>query len=131
MISPEQYREFLLPFDKRIGEVFGCIGIHNCAWNADPYLDDYAMIQNVAYIDMGLDSNLPRAKEMFPFTRRAIMYSPTDLANKQSGHIRQDIETIARDYGPCDVGLADIEAGTSDQRILEFLKICGEFEVSR
>lgn len=130
MVSPEQYRDFLLPFDKRIAEAFGCIGIHNCAWNADPYLDDYSTIQNVAYVDMGLDSDLARAKEMFPNARRAIMYTPMDLANRPPGDIREDIGMIARDYGPCDIVLADIEAGTSDQRVLEFLKICSECDIS-
>ena len=37
MVSPGQYRDFLLPLDRRIAEVFGCIGIHNCAWKADPF----------------------------------------------------------------------------------------------
>jgi hypothetical protein len=130
MVSPEQYREFLLPLDQQLVEAFGCIGIHNCAWNADPYLDDYARIPNVGYIDMGLDSDLAHAKRMFPNARRALMYKPTDLANKSSGNIREDIEMIARDYAPCDIVLADIEAGTPDRHVLEFLKICSEIRIS-
>ncbi|MHC4432996.1 MAG: uroporphyrinogen decarboxylase family protein, partial [Planctomycetota bacterium] len=74
MVSPQQYRELLLPFDRRIAEAFGCIGIHNCAWNADPYLDDYAGVPHVGYIDMGLDSDLVRARQMFGRARRALMY---------------------------------------------------------
>jgi hypothetical protein len=31
MISPGHYREFLLPFDRRISEIFGLIGVHKCA----------------------------------------------------------------------------------------------------
>ena len=124
MISPDQYRELLLPFDRRIADEFGCIGIHNCAWNADPYVDAYATLPNVAYIDMGLDSDLVRARTAFPAARRAIMYTPMDLARKPLDEIRSDLERIAREYAPCDVVAADIEAGTPDKRVMDFLGLC-------
>lgn len=109
-----------------MAEAFGCIGVHNCAWNADPYMDDYAQIPHVGYIDMGLESDLARAREVFRHARRALVYSPTDLVNKSRKNIRADLERIARDYGPCDVVAGDIEAGTPDRRVLEFIEICNE-----
>ncbi len=124
MLSPVHYREFLLPYDRRIAERFGCIGVHNCAWNADPYIADYATIPNLAYVDMGLDSNLPRAREIIPHARRAIMVTPMDLTEKPLNEIRADLETIARDYSPCDVVFADIEDGTPDNRILFVFEEC-------
>ncbi len=126
MLSPGQYRDFLLPCDQRIAEAFGCIGIHNCAWNADPYLESYAEVPHVAYIDMGLESDLVRARERFPEARRALMYTPMDLAGKPMDTIRADLERIAVDYGPCDLVLADIEDTTPDERVLEVLELCGE-----
>jgi hypothetical protein len=124
MVSPEQYRDMLLPFDQKIAETFGCIGIHNCSWNADAYIDDYASIPNVGYIDMGIESNLVRAREVFPHARRALMYRPTDLANKSPDTIEADLEKIAHLYAPCDVIVADIEINTPDERIMAFLKLC-------
>ncbi|MCP4645619.1 MAG: hypothetical protein GY851_34560, partial [bacterium] len=87
MVSPEQYREHLMPYDKMISDAFDHFGIHNCAWNVDPYIEDYARLRDpemppLGYVDMGLDSDLPRAKQLCPNTRRAIMYTPTDLVNK-------------------------------------------------
>lgn len=125
MVSPEQYRDIIFSFDCRIAEIFGRIGIHNCAWNADPYIDDYASVPNVGYIDMGLDSNLSRAKKTFADTRRALMYKPTDLTNKPLETIEAEMERVAREYAPCDVVVADIEAGTPDERVLAFLELCG------
>jgi hypothetical protein len=124
MISPEQYRDILLPFDCRIAETFGCIGIHNCAWNADPYMNEYAKIPNVGYIDMGLDSNLVRAKKTFPNARRAIVYKPMDLAEKTLEEIQTDLEKIAHEYAPCDVVVGDIDAGMPDEKVLAFLELC-------
>jgi len=124
MISPGQYRDLLLPPDRRIANAFGCIGIHNCAWNADPYIEDYATVPYLGYIDMGFDSDLSRARETFPSARRALMYTPMDLVNKPLEVIRGDLEKIARDYAPCDVIVADIEAGTAEERVQAFLDLC-------
>lgn len=124
MVSPEQYRDMLLPFDQKIAKTFGCIGIHNCAWNASAYIDDYATVPHLGYIDMGIDSNLARASEIFPHARRALMYRPTDLVNKSLETIEAELEKIARLYAPCDVVVADIEADTPDERILAFLELC-------
>lgn len=124
MVSPQTYRELILPFDRQLASVYGCIGIHNCAWNATPYLEDYASLPGVGYIDMGIKSDLTRAKELFPHSRRALMYTPMDLASKSSAGLRADFERVAREYAPCDIVMADIEDGTPDARVLEAVEIC-------
>jgi MinD-like ATPase involved in chromosome partitioning or flagellar assembly len=52
------------------------------------------------------------------------MYRPTDLVNKSPEIIEADLEKIASEYAPCDIIVADIEAGTPDERILALLKLC-------
>lgn len=124
MVSPEQYRDLLLPHDRWLADQFDLVGIHNCAWCADPYLEHYAEVPNVGYIDMGIDSDLRRAKGMFSEARRAIMYTPMDLAGKTLEGLRSDLERIACRYGPCDVVFADIEAGVPDERVLSAFSLC-------
>ena len=126
MLSPELYQEFILPFDKRIAEAFETIGIHNCAWNANPYMKDYATVPKIGYIDMGIDSNLDKARNLFPERRRALMYTPMDLANKSLNDIRNELKYTALNYGPCDIVAADIEHGTPDKKVLDFIKLCEE-----
>ena len=130
MVSPEHYEQFLLPYDTRIAREFGLIGVHNCAWNANPYLDAYASIPDVGYVDMGMDSDLPKARRLFPDARRAIMYTPMDVSAKSSDALRADFEQIARDYGPCDIVCADIEDGTPDERVLELIGICDDISAA-
>ena len=77
--------------------------MHNCAWNADPYVPHYARLPDVGYIDMGLDSDLAVARNVFPHARRAVMVTPMDLTHKDLPELRRDLERCARDYGPCDV----------------------------
>ena len=131
MVSPEHYREFILPCDLRIAEAFESLGVHNCAWTVDPYLKLYTSIPNLAYIDMGIDSDLARARELAPAARRALMYTPMDLANKSEAELRVDFERIARDYAPCDIVIADIEAGTPDDRVLFAIDLCRELSANQ
>jgi len=120
MISGEQYREHVMPYDKRISDSFDYFGIHNCAWNVDPYIAHYASIRTLGYVDMGLDSDLARVKRLCPNTRRAVMYNPKDLTSKTIEGIQADMVRIRKELSPCDIVMADIEYGTPDQRVLEF-----------
>jgi len=40
--------------------------------------------------------------------------------------IRADLEMMARDYAPCDIVVADIDASTPDERVLDFLRKCDQ-----
>jgi hypothetical protein len=126
MIGPTQYREHLLPYDLRLRDAFEVFGIHNCAWSIDPHMEAYAGIRDLAYIDMGLESDLLRARRLFPRARRNLLYTSMDLKNKRWGDIRTDLDRIAAELGPCDLGLPDIEADVPDERILVALDYCRE-----
>ena len=91
---------------------------------ATPYLKAYAEVPGVAYLDMGIGSDLLQARRLFPEARRAVMYTPMDLANKSSADLEADLHRIGQEYGPADVVCADIEAGTPDSRVLELVALC-------
>jgi len=107
-----------------VAAAFETLGIHNCAWNANPYLELYATVPNLGYIDMGIASDLKKARALMPHARRALMYTPMDLADKPINRIRADLERVAREYAPCDVVFADIESSTPDRRILDVIEYC-------
>ncbi|MBM3855054.1 MAG: hypothetical protein FJ399_18180 [Verrucomicrobia bacterium] len=130
MVSPDTFRELFLPFDRKLAEACGCLGVHHCAWNATPYLADNATLPGVGYIDMGLESDLVLAKSLFPAARRALMYTPMDVANKSLAEIESDFRRIAAEYAPCDIVLADIEAGTADARVRDVIALCERLAAS-
>lgn len=122
MVSGDVYREYLLPFDRMIRDAFDYFGVHNCAWNADPYMAHYAEITGLGYVDMGIESDLQRARELFPDARRAIMFTPKDLANQSLEGIRRGLERIWRTFSPCDVVMADIDRDVPDERVMAFAR---------
>jgi len=78
---------------------------------------------------MGHDSDLEKATLLFPETRRAIMYTPMELAGKSKDEIKADLERIAFSYGPCDIVAADIESGTPDGKVFDFIHLCEEISL--
>jgi hypothetical protein len=130
MISPTHYEEQLLPFDLKIRAEFRDFGIHNCAWNVNPYMDAYTKVADLGYLDMGISSNLARVRELFPGTRRNVLYTSMDLVNKSEDLIRSDLEMIAEQLAPCDVGFPDLEVDVPDERIVFALDLCTELSAA-
>lgn len=128
MISPRAYREFVLPYDKRIAESFELFGVHTCNWNVTPYLEELRRLPKVGYLDMGMMSDMQKARALFPEARRAVMYSPVKLQDAPLEEIRQDMARIYQELSPCDVVMADIQATTPDSRVNELLHICRTLE---
>lgn len=127
MVGPEIYGSRLLKYDQKISNAFPIIGVHNCAWTVTPYLELYSKIPNVAYIDMGIDSDLKKARDIFPDARRNCLYKSIDLKNKTNQEIRKDFEFIAENLAPCDIGMPDIEYDVPDEKIMFAMDLCKEF----
>jgi hypothetical protein len=131
MISPEMYREFVFPYDHKIALAFERFGVHTCNWNIDPYIDAFRELPRLGYLDMGMESDLPRVKDTFVETRRAVIYWPTKLLDASLMEIRKDMQRVYRQLAPCDVVVADMQVSTPDTRVIEFLKICNDLESSK
>jgi len=127
MAGPKVYGATLLQHDIRISEQFSSLGIHNCAWTVTPYIEHYAKVPRVSYIDMGIESDLARVKDVFPEARRNCLYKSIDLKNKSRNEIRKDFEFIALNLAPCDVGMPDIEHDVPDETIMFAVDLCQEF----
>lgn len=130
MISPPMYRRFILPRDKRIAEAFERFGVHTCNWNVTPYLGALRELPKVGYLDMGMESDMVKAKELFPDARRAVLYSPVKLRAATAEEIEADMARIHRELAPCDIVMADIPADTPDERVKHLLRICRRLTAS-
>ena len=126
MLSPEHYREFVQPHDRRIAESFERFGVHTCEWDVTPYIEVLSELPNLGYLDMGMVSDMARVRRVFPDTHRAVLYSPIKLQEASLEEIRRDMEKIHRDLGPCDLVMADVQVSTPDERVNALLDIGAE-----
>ena len=127
MAGPKTYEDVLLKHDIKIASQFEVCGVHNCAWTATPYLESYSKVPNVGYIDMGIETDLAKAREVFPRARRNCLYKSIDLGAKTKEEIRRDFELIAENLAPCDIGMPDIDHGVPDEKIMYAVDLCKEF----
>ena len=93
-----------------------------------PYVHELAKLPKVGYLDMGMMSDMRLVRELFPETRRAVMYSPVKFHDTPIEEIRADMRRIYDELAPCDVVTADIQAETPDTRVIALLGICRELE---
>lgn len=128
MISPRAYRQFFFPYDRRCAESFERFGVHTCNWNVTPYVHELVKLPKVGYLDMGMMSDMRLVRQLFPETRRAVMYSPVKFHDATIDEIRADMQRIYEELAPCDVVMADIQARTPDARVIALLEICRTLE---
>lgn len=126
MISPEQYREFVMPYDRRLAAHFPLFGIHNCAWRVDPYAAAYAEVHELSYLDFGFNSDFALLKRLFPRTALCAMYSPVALANDCEATMRAELQRLHDALGRCKIIVGDIEADTPPERLLAFYRIAAD-----
>ena len=96
-----------------------------------PYLTELRRLPKVGYLDMGIGSDMQRARALFPQARRAVLYSPVKLEDAPIEEIRRDMKRIYNELSPCDVVMADVQATMPDSRVNELLQICRELEEKR
>jgi len=117
MISNDHYRQFLLPYDKKLHEHFPHFGIHNCNWSVDNYMESYTEIGTVRYLDFSMDSDLKRLKELFPGTTRVVFYR---LNGKDANDIDEDLKHL-HDGAACSrIYLSAVDTGTPTSLITHF-----------
>mgnify|MGYP001551815671 CR=1 FL=1 len=105
--------------------------------------------QLISYIAPSAPATRRPATGSEPFVRPEIGFTPAwyrqhlDLDFGERWHtdvdyrretviaMRADFERIARDYAPCDIVIADVEAGTPDQRVQFALDLCSTLSKQR
>jgi hypothetical protein len=83
---------------------------------------------HIPILDMGMMSDMRLARQLFPETRRAVMYSPVKFHAAPIVEIEADMRRIYDELAPCDVVMADIQAQTPDERVIALLEICRALE---
>lgn len=75
MLSPSLFERFNAPFYDRIGQKYGHVWLHSCGPSAH-LISLFTKIRNLDHIQVGMGSDFPRLRELFPDKHIMAFHSP-------------------------------------------------------
>jgi hypothetical protein len=120
MISEEDYRNFLLPFDIGWSKQIRPFGIHHCGPDPHRMVESYAMIPHLDFLDVGWGGDVKKLRHFLPDTFLNIRLSPVELTRQSPEEIEKSIVKLVRDSGnPYLTGVCciNIDDSVSDDKI--------------
>lgn len=118
-ISPEIYSRFLYKHDHRLSEEFPSFGIHHCGV-VDRMIDQYALHDNVSYIQVGWQSNLRKVCDTFPKASISYIFSAKRLMSASREDLVEDVRRIMDSIHQdteFELSVPDIDYRTPDDNI--------------
>jgi hypothetical protein len=119
MISPDTYREFLLPAELYLAERLYPYGIHHCGTNLHRHAPMYAPVPAV-YYDVGWGSDVAASRRALPDAFFSLRLSPVRMLSATPDAIAADAEQLLQSCprleraGVCCINL---DADTPDENV--------------
>ena len=128
MISGEQYREHLLPYDTRLAEAFPCFGIHHCGSNMENAIEEYLKVPNLRFLEIGAGSDLDRIARALNGRDilSCIRYSPVALKTDTPEQIRRNTEAAIAAFGSDErlcFSCVGIDRDVEIEKVREYLRV--------
>jgi len=120
MISEAHYRQFIMPYDRRLSEHYPHFGIHNCGWKVDAYAAAYSELGPLGYLDFGIQSDLDLIKRLFPGSTLAVILNPDDLLGRSRSQIEAILHRLRDRLGSCRIIVGSLDGRTDSGEILSF-----------
>ncbi|MCL2344151.1 MAG: hypothetical protein FWC62_09730 [Firmicutes bacterium] len=132
MISNALYEKFLLEYDQKLSDDFGCFGVHHCGASMEHVVEGYSKIRGLCFAEAGAGSDLAAVRRALGGIRINARYSPVALISESEDTIAANVKRLY-DGGkaPAGRGLLSLSCvGIDDQapdgNIRAFLKACRE-----
>jgi len=120
MISEDHYRQFVLPYDRKLSGHYPHFGVHNCGWKVDAYAEAYSEIRVLGYLDFGIQSNLDALKLLFPRTVLTVILNPDDVIGRTPVQVRATLEKLRDSLGECRILLGSLDGRTDSVEVKTF-----------
>lgn len=123
MVSPEHFKEWLLPYEielyEEVTRLHTQYGIHHCG-KADTYLPIYDRVPHLAWLEVGMGSDVALAQRTFPNMPVQLIVDASLMREGESHEVAQHIKDLiseAVDTKHLSLAIPDLEHGTPDENI--------------
>jgi hypothetical protein len=120
MISEDHYRQFVMPYDRKLSEHYPHFGIHNCGWTVDAYAAAYSEIRSLGYLDFGIRSDLPRLAAIFPHAVLTVILNPDDVLGRAPSEVRAMLARLHDAMGKCRIIIGSLDGRTDPHEVTGF-----------
>ncbi len=120
MISEQFYREFVMPYDRKLSDHYPNFGVHNCGWNVDAYTKAYSEIRSLGYLDFGIQSDLDALKILFPRTILTVILNPGEIIGRSPAEVRHILARLRDSLGTCRIDLSALDGRTPSKEVSAF-----------
>ncbi len=125
MISPDTYRQMLLPVERTMAERLQPYGIHHCGNNLHRIAPVYAELP-VAFFGVGWGSDVARCREVLPDAFFNLRLDPVRMLQCTPQEIAEDTEKLLLAAGPLEqagVCCINMDYGTPDDNIFAMFEV--------
>ncbi|MDR0700068.1 MAG: hypothetical protein LBG28_12780 [Tannerella sp.] len=120
LISEDLYEAFLLPVDLQWSKTLYPFGIHYCGSDPHRYVDCFATIPNLTFLDLGWGGDVKCLREKLPNTFFSIRLDPVTIHDTSNAQLESIIRKLVSDSGnPILTGVCciNMDGNTDDSKI--------------
>ena len=125
MISPDQYREFLLDCDQALADALPPFGIHHCGSDLEKMAPEYRKVQGLKFLEVGWGSDLRFVRGLFPDVHLNARYSPVLMRDASTERIDRDVAALIEAGKPLDklsISILGLDDTVPDENVIAFFE---------
>jgi hypothetical protein len=100
MISARTYHQYLLDYDQRMARELWPYGIHHCGTDMHKVRNEYALVKEAEFFDVGWGSNVAACRAALPQAVFSLRLSPVRVSTLTPAEVAADVEGLLRAAGP-------------------------------
>lgn len=129
LVSNKIYEEFLLEYDQKLADDFGCFGVHHCGKSMQHVTEGYSKIQGLAFAEVGAGSKLEHVRRSLPGIPLNARYSPVKIINETPDEIAENVKALyaagtVQDTGLLSISCVGMGDNVPEENIRAFLAAC-------
>ena len=125
MISPDQYREFLLDCDQALADALPPFGIHHCGFDLEKMAPEYKKVTGLRFLEVGWGSDLRFVRSLFPDIHLNARYSPVLMRDASPERIDADVAALIEAGKPLDrlsISILGLDDTVPDENVIAFFQ---------
>lgn len=125
MISPENYRDFLLECDQALADSLPPFGIHHCGFDLQKMAPEYSKVRGLEFLEVGWGSDLRSVREVFPDIHLNARYSPVRMRTATPDVIYREVGQLidaGRPLEKLSISILGLDDKVPDENVIAFFE---------